>query len=105
MLTHIIFIESTDPKILHGPAVDNLLKTNSGVQGYKYDVCVRSCKLYNDDAEECEFCKEKRFEETVAETIPKSPVATIKILSVGDVIAQFFFFCMKCNLLIFKNMW
>lgn len=46
--------------------------------------------MYNDEAEECEYCQEKRFKPAVENDVEltKVPSATIKILSIGDVIAQ-----------------
>lgn len=71
---------------MHGPAVDNLLKANSNVKGHVYSVCVNGCKLFNDEVDECEYCHEKRYKQST--NLEKVPTATIKILSVGDVISQ-----------------
>lgn len=86
LLISFFFTESSDPKIMHGPAVQNLLVKNSQVKGHVYHVCVHGCKLYNDDSESCEYCHENRFKSV--ELGVRIPTATIKILSIGDIIAQ-----------------
>ncbi|KAG2228512.1 hypothetical protein INT48_006675, partial [Thamnidium elegans] len=44
--------ESPNPKIMHGPAVDNLLKRHSNVKAHIYDACIQGCRLFNDDSME-----------------------------------------------------
>lgn len=83
------FLESSSPSIMHGPAVDNLLKANSNVKGHVYSVCVNGCMLFNDEKEECDHCKEKRYKQVVNSLQTTNiPAASIKIISIGDVISQ-----------------
>lgn len=63
------------------------MKANTSVKGHVYDVCYKGCKLYNDESEHCEHCKEKRYKLIEGVSTP-IPTATIKILSIGDVISQ-----------------
>ncbi|KAI8050095.1 hypothetical protein BDF21DRAFT_184095 [Thamnidium elegans] len=78
--------ESPNPKIMHGPAVDNLLKRHSNVKAHIYDACIQGCRLFNDDSMECNYCKSERFR--ITESGLKVPEATLKVISIGDVIAQ-----------------
>lgn len=74
---------------MHDPAVDNLLKSHSNVKDYVYAVCIQGLKLFSDDAVECNYCQSQRF--NVAESQLQVPAASIKIISIGDVIAQLVF--------------
>jgi hypothetical protein len=73
-------------KILHGDVVDTMLQKKTSVEGHEYDVCEKGCKLFgvNDEDASCEHCASDRFRNEDS-TIAKS---TMKILSIGDMVAQ-----------------
>ncbi|OAD66746.1 C2H2-type zinc finger transcription factor [Phycomyces blakesleeanus NRRL 1555(-)] len=66
-------------KISHGETVDALLKSRSSVKGHEYDVCSSGCRLYgiNDDQKSCTDPDQSQ-----------TPAASMKIMSVGDMLSQ-----------------
>lgn len=89
-MSHLPFI-SLEPegKILHHDVVDRMLKERSNLRSQTYDICKNGCKLFNinednDPTEDCNYCKEKRYE-TVNGVI--KPASTLKMMSCGDQIA------------------
>lgn len=71
---------------MHGDVVDSLLQSKSFVKAHKYEVCRNGCKLFglHEDEQLCPHCQAARYKDTYS-LIPKS---TMKIMSIGDLLAQ-----------------
>ncbi|CEP16793.1 hypothetical protein [Parasitella parasitica] len=76
----------TNPQIMHGPQVENMMKRQASFEAHSYDVCVNGCKLYNleDEQTSCTYCNSRRFQ--VAN--PVKPLATMKMMSLGDIVSR-----------------
>lgn len=68
--------------------MDDLLKAKSAIKGHEYDVCPKGCRLYglNDEHDECTDCGEQRFK--INTEIIKTPKASMKIMSIGDLLSE-----------------
>ncbi|PHZ07181.1 uncharacterized protein RHIMIDRAFT_242948, partial [Rhizopus microsporus ATCC 52813] len=66
---------------------DNLMRSTLPIKAYNYDVCKNGCKMFEvENAEDtsCEYCGERRYEDEDL----KEPVASMKLLSVGDYVSN-----------------
>lgn len=79
-------LESGTPQILHGDVVDHLIQRKSAVNGHEYEVCPKGCKLYGltDNQLCCPHCQEPRYKDAL-NLVPRS---SMKIMSIGDILAQ-----------------
>lgn len=70
--------------------MDDLLKSKSSVIGHEYDVCKNGCKLFGvqSNEEACPFCGEARFKTNFENQLITAPQASMKAMSIGDVLAQ-----------------
>jgi hypothetical protein len=82
-MMHII---ETNPKIIHGPQVESLMKRQTSLAAHSYDVCVNGCKLYNleDEQTSCIYCDSERFDVDS----PEKSLSTMKMMSIGDIISR-----------------
>ena len=62
------------------------MKDNFSIMHDIYDICLNGCIMYfGDDLDECEICRAPRYDEehnASSEIISKTPIATIKQLSI-----------------------
>lgn len=79
-------LETTAPHILHGDVVDSVIARKSEVKGQDYEICRNGCKLFGigDLHRQCPLCEAPRYKDEL-NIIPHS---TMKIMSIGDLLAQ-----------------
>ena len=68
--------------------MDDLLQSASSIKGHEYDVCPEGCKLYglDDEQDNCVDCGQARYE--INNELVKTPAASMKLMSIGDLLAQ-----------------
>ena len=64
-----------------------MLLSHSTVKGHQYQVCPNGCRLYDDNSVDivCEYCAVSRYKNS---SVANEPAATMKILSIGDYLAN-----------------
>lgn len=63
------------------------MRSTLPIKGHDYDICKNGCKMFkvdNVDDKICEYCSENRYENDDIQ----EPVATMKLLSIGDYISN-----------------